>query len=275
MHLKKIDIYIILRKFSNQKLILFDLFSFTKDLNSDSIYKKEINELIDIIKKKNKVNFYSNIKKVNINQFYQFLHENFEMSIYESIILFITFLNDEKNQFKDSYELDMNYFIKKNNIKNIIDYPNESNINLIKQNEELNKLDNSNKKKSKKKKNNRISRGKNSIENRKTMNIFHRFSFLVKIKSKNDLNSYFENYDKDQNGFISREELFNLLNTFEEFNDYEKMLMLNFATQNNFDKIFLTDLINLINSIEFDEKELALINEEILKNKKRKKRINK
>ena len=41
MHLKKIDIYIILRKFSNQKLILFDLFSFTKDLNSDSIYKKE------------------------------------------------------------------------------------------------------------------------------------------------------------------------------------------------------------------------------------------
>ena len=184
---------------SNQKLILFDLFSFTKDLNSDSIYKKEINELIDIIKKKNKVNFYSNIKKVNINQFYQFLHENFEMSIYESIILFITFLNDEKNQFKDSYELDMNYFIKKNNIKNIIDYPNESNINLIKQNEELNKLDNSNKKKSKKKKNNRISRGKNSIENRKTMNIFHRFSFLVKIKSKNDLNSYFENYDKDQN----------------------------------------------------------------------------
>ena len=51
--------------------------------------------------------------------------------------------------------------------------------------------------------------------------------------------------------------------------------MLNFATQNNFDKIFLTDLINLINSIEFDEKELALINEEILKNKKRKKRINK
>ena len=104
------------------------------------------------------------------------------------------------------------------------------------------------------------------------MNIFHKFSFIVKIKSKNDLYSYFEKYDKNQNGFISREELFDLLNTFEEFNDYERMLMLNFATQNYFEKIFLNDLINLINSVEFDEKELDLINLEISKNKNKKKK---
>ena len=275
MHLKKIDIYIILRKFSNQKLILFDLFSFTKELNSNSIYKKEINELIDIIKKKNKANIFSNIKEVNINEFFKFLQENFEMSLYESIILFVTFLNDENNQYKDSYELDMKYFLEKNNIKNMIDYPIENDTKLINQNEQLNKFDDSNKKKLKKKKNNRISRGKNNIENSKTMNIFHKFSFIVKIKSKNDLYSYFEKYDKNQNGFISREELFDLLNTFEEFNDYERMLMLNFATQNYFEKIFLNDLINLINSVEFDENELDLINLEISKNKNKKKKKNK
>ena len=272
LRLKKVDIYIILKKFSNQKLVLFDLFSFTKAINSYSIYKKQIYELIDIIKKKNKVNIFSNIKQININEFYKFLHENFEMSIYESIILFITFVNDENNQFKDSCELDMNYFLKKNNIKNMIDYPIENNRKLINQNEQLNKFNDSNKRQSKNKKSNRISRGKNNIENTKAMNIFHKFSFTVKIKSKNNLYSYFEKYDKNQNGFISREELFDLLNTFEEFNDYERMLMLNFATQNNFEKIFLNDLINLINSVEFDEKELDLINLEISKNKNKKKK---
>ena len=232
LRLKKVDIYIILKKFSNQKLVLFDLFSFTKAINSYSIYKKQIYELIDIIKKKNKVNIFSNIKQININEFYKFLHENFEMSIYESIILFITFVNDENNQFKDSCELDMNYFLKKNNIKNMIDYPIENNRKLINQNEQLNKFNDSNKRQSKNKKSNRISRGKNNIENTKAMNIFH----------------------------------------FEEFNDYERMLMLNFATQNNFEKIFLNDLINLINSVEFDEKELDLINLEISKNKNKKKK---
>ena len=57
------------------------------------------------------------------------------------------------------------------------------------------------------------------------------------------------------------------MNNFDDLNEHEKKLMLNFISKNNLDNIQIRKLINIINSIQFDEKELELLKGEIEKEK--------
>ena len=266
--LKEIDVYILLRYFSNENLLLFDLLLFTDKINLYSNYNIDIENLIDKIKNQSETNFFFTVIKMNLLEFHENLNLNYEMSLYENIILFNKYVNDKENQFKNNLELDLNYFTSINNIENNKDEK-ESTENL--KNEEFYQsqklLQNQilRNKKNKKKK----SREKNKIKqkNQKAINVFRKFAYKIQIKSKGDLDSYFEEYDLNKNGLISRDEFLNILNNFDDLNEHEKKLMLNFISKNNLDNIQIRKLINIINSIQFDEKELELLKEEIEKEK--------
>ena len=266
--LKEIDEYILLRYFSNENLLLFDLLLFTDKINLYSNYNIDIENLIDKIKNQSETNFFFTSIKMNILEFHENLNINYEMSLYENIILFNKYVNDKENQFKNNLELDLNYFTSINNIENNKDEK-ETAENL--KNEEFYQsqklLQNQilRNKKNKKKK----SREKNKIKqkNQKAINVFRKFAYKIQIKSKGDLDSYFEEYDLNKNGLISRDEFLNIFNDFDDLNEHEKKLMLNFISKNNLDNIQIRKLINIINSIQFDEKELELLKEEIEKEK--------
>ena len=272
LQLKEYDKYILLRTFSNPNLIIFDLLSFTKKINQYSNYKLEINDIIETIKSKSENYYIFKESKMNIKDFHNNLNTYYNMSLYENILLFIEYVNNKNNKFKNTSELDIDYFTTFNNIEDSTEPNNQDSlINL--QNEELyqsNKLLNNYNKKLKQLKTKEIK--ENLIEkqrNEKIMNIFHKFAFKIKVKAKGDLDSFFEEFDINKNGLISKDEFLILLNSFDEFNEYEKISMIKYASQNNFDEIPIRKLINIINSVPFNEEELKLLDKEIEKEKKK------
>ena len=272
LQLKEYDKYILLRTFSNPNLIIFDLLSFTKKINQYSNYKLEINDIIETIKSKSENYYIFKESKMNIKDFHNNLNTYYNMSLYENILLFIEYVNNKNNKFKNTSELDIDYFTTFNNIEDSTEPNNQDSlINL--QNEELyqsNKLLNNYNKKLKQLKTKEIK--ENLIEkqrNEKIMNIFHKFAFKIKVKAKGDLDSFFEKYDINKNDLISKDEFLILLNSFDEFNEYEKISMIKYASQNNFDEIPIRKLINIINSVPFNEEELKLLDKEIEEEKKK------
>ena len=67
--LKEIDEYILLRYFSNENLLLFDLLLFTDKINLYSNYNIDIENLIDKIKNQSETNFFFTSIKMNILEF--------------------------------------------------------------------------------------------------------------------------------------------------------------------------------------------------------------
>ena len=265
LQLKEFDKYILLRTFSNKNLIIFDLLSFTKKINLYSNHKLEINDIIEKIKNSENDYIFTD-SKMNLKDFHNNLNIHYNMSLYETILLFIEYVNNKNNKFKNTSELDIDYFISFNGIENSAEQNFKgSTINL--KNEELyqsNLLRQSYNKTMKQLKRKEVKELLlQKQQNKKTMNIFYKFAFRIKVKAKGDLDSYFEEYDINKNGSISKDEFLILLNSFDEFNEYEKMSMFKYASENNFDDISIRKLINIINSVSFTEEELQLLDKEI------------
>ena len=117
LQLKEYDKYILLRTFSNPNLIIFDLLSFTKKINQYSNYKLEINDIIETIKSKSENYYIFKESKMNIKDFHNNLNTYYNMSLYENILLFIEYVNNKNNKFKNTSELDIDYFTTFNNIE--------------------------------------------------------------------------------------------------------------------------------------------------------------
>ncbi len=266
LQLKEYDKYILLRTFSNKNLIIFDLLSFTKKINLYSNYKLEIKDLIEKIKNKSENYYIFTETKMDLKDFHNNLNIHYNMSLYENILLFIEYVNNNDNKFKNTSELDIDYFTSLNNIENSTESNYQESATNI-QNEELYQsnllLKNYNKKIKKLKTKEVKEQLLQKQQNEKLMNIFHKFAFRIKVKAKGDLDSFFEEYDINKNGLISKDEFLILLNSFDEFNEYEKMSMIKYASQNNFNEIPIRKLINIINSVSFDEEELILLEKEI------------
>ncbi len=266
LQLKEYDKYILLRTFSNKNLIIFDLLSFTQKINLYSNYKLEIKDLIEKIKSKSENYYIFTETKMDLKDFHNNLNIHYNMSLYENILLFIEYVNNNDNKFKNTSELDIDYFTSLNNIENSTESNYQESATNI-QNEELYQsnllLKNYNKKIKKLKTKEVKEQLLQKQQNEKLMNIFHKFAFRIKVKAKGDLDSFFEEYDINKNGLISKDEFLILLNSFDEFNEYEKMSMIKYASQNNFNEIPIRKLINIINSVSFDEEELILLEKEI------------
>ena len=265
-------ICLFLRKFSKNKLLLFDLISFANIIQNVTKYPIDPLNVIEdkINKQENKsTNFLFNINKLNLIEFFNIMNIYYNIDLYECIIIFDKYSCNHLNKYKDNYELDIQFFLKEFNIinrkidintnDNLINNEQKINMNIYNYNKQMQDFYNSQlKNKNQMKKTNKLNSNK--------YNIFKKFSIQVKIRSKGDLYKYFKQFDKNNDDIINKDELLDILNTFHDFNDYEKISIIDYSNKNHYNEINILKLINIINSITLDENELKEIENNISNN---------
>ena len=262
-------ICLFLRKFSKNKLLLFDLISFSNKIQNITKYPIEPLNVIEakINKQENKSTYFLfNINKLNLIEFFNIMNIYYNLDLYECIIIYDKYSCNQLNKYKDNYELDMQFFLKEFNIINRkIEININDNLNNNQQNKNMD-IYNYNKQmqdfyQSQLKSKNQIKKF-NKINSNK-YNIFKKFCIQVKTRSQGDLYKYFKQFDKNNDDIINKDEFLDILSTFHDFNDYEKISIINYSNKKHYDEINILKLINIINSISLDDNEL----EEIENNK--------
>ena len=275
--MKERYIYVFLNKFSNGQFILFDLLSFTNVIQKYTFYKISLKSIKQKITDESYNDTSSLTGKANLCKFANMMKDIFNLSLYETIIIFdkLYYKNkDTAKRVKSIYEINLDDFckycdIEPTKIKNE-DSVDESNsedkkeINILSK-EIMKKIPGFRLKKGKKQK------SKESLYQKRHRaqigKAFRKFALKVKIASQDDLDTFFTTYDANQNGYISRDELLNILNSFGDLSENEKMLMVNYVDENNLDDISIQKFINVIQSIEFSQEEYDMIQNEIEKEK--------
>ena len=271
--MKERYIFVFLNKFSNGQFILFDLLSFTNVIQKYTFYKISLKSIKQKISDESFNDTSSLTGKANLCKFANMMKDIFNLSLYETIIIFdkLYYKNkDTAKKVKSIYEINLDDFcnycdIEPTKISNE-DSVDESNtedkkdINVLSK-EILKKIPGFILKKGKKQKSKESlyqKRHRPQIEK-----AFRKFALKVKIASGDDLDTFFTTYDTNQNGYISRDELLNILNSFGDLSENEKILMVNYVDENNLDDISIQSFINVIQSIEFPQEEYDMIQKEI------------
>ena len=271
--MKERYIFVFLNKFSNGQFILFDLLSFTNVIQKYTFYKISLKSIKQKISDESFNDTSSLTGKANLCKFANMMKDIFNLSLYETIIIFdkLYYKNkDTAKKVKSIYEINLDDFcnycdIEPTKISNE-DSVDESNtedkkdINVLSK-EILKKIPGFILKKGKKQKSKESSyqkRHRPQIEE-----AFRKFALKVKIASGDDLDTFFTTYDTNQNGYISRDELLNILNSFGDLSENEKILMVNYVDENNLDDISIQSFINVIQSIEFSQEDYDMIQKEI------------
>ena len=271
--MKERYIFVFLNKFSNGQFILFDLLSFTNVIQKYTFYKISLKSIKQKISDESFNDTSSLTGKANLCKFANIMKDIFNLSLYETIIIFdkLYYKNkDTAKKVKSIYEINLDDFcnycdIEPTKISNE-DSVDESNtedkkdINVLSK-EILKKIPGFILKKGKKQKSKESSyqkRHRAQIEK-----AFRKFALKVKIASGDDLDTFFTTYDTNQNGYISRDELLNILNSFGDLSENEKILMVNYVDENNLDDISIQSFINVIQSIEFSQEDYDMIQKEI------------
>ena len=271
--MKERYIFVFLNKFSNGQFILFDLLSFTNVIQKYTFYKISLKSIKQKISDESFNDTSSLTGKANLCKFANMMKDIFNLSLYETIIIFdkLYYKNkDTAKKVKSIYEINLDDFcnycdIEPTKISNE-DSVDESNtedkkdINVLSK-EILKKIPGFILKKGKKQKSKESlyqKRHRPQIEK-----AFRKFALKVKIASGDDLDTFFTTYDTNQNGYISRDELLNILNSFGDLSENEKILMVNYVDENNLDDISIQSFINVIQSIEFSQEDYDMIQKEI------------
>lgn len=216
-------------------LSLFDLIKFIDfiQLNSEKS-KISIDSILLKIKKKipkdkSSNNFFKMIninphRPLSLNETCQLLTPIFDLSTYQSILLFKQIVGEESNPLIEDYKINMDYLIQYFSLYKLF---------LKEESTENNK----------------------KIDP-KIMNSL--VKLVVYLESQPNKMQIFKKFDNDGNGILNRTEFLNMLKSCKEagLNDSQMILILNFADKNGDDCINFIEFIEFINSIKNSQENL-------------------
>lgn len=250
--------FAIISEFSNSNFVLFDIISFINEIQKYTRYKLTMSQIKSKIKTSITVFQSSSKQNFNLCEFISITSEF--LSIYEAIYAFEHFEKKNSSNIKSiSTEAIFDYCNIKEPLN--VEPEKEKAISIEQMEEETPKVEVKQFKTKKPKKKNKNLPYTNAA--------FRKFALKAKIASYDDLESFFDTYDTNKNGYISRDEFLGILNSFGDLNESEKILMLNYIDENSLDDISIRKFINIINSIKFSEEEYEMIRLEIEKGKKK------
>jgi Ca2+-binding EF-hand superfamily protein len=210
-------------------LSLFDLIKLVEfiQLNSEKS-KISIVSILQKIKKKipkdkSSINFFKMIninphRPLSLNETCQLLSPIFDLSTYESILLFKQIVSEESNSLKDDYKINMDFLLQYFSLYKL----------FLKE--------------------------ERAVQNKKLdPKIMNALIKLVSyLDSQPNKMQIFKKFDKDGNGILNRIEFLDMLKSCKEagLNDSQMILILNFADKNGDDCINFIEFIEFINSIQ-------------------------